>query len=97
VQPAGYPPPAFFRALGEPTRLAVVARLACAGRPLTVGEVADCCGVHLSGVSRHLGVLHRAGLVSVSRKGREAHYSLNREVLTRELRALADALEGCCR
>ena len=49
-------------------RLALLGRLAMAREPLTVTEVADCCGVHLSGVSRHLKMLHGAG--SWKRSGR---------------------------
>lgn len=88
--------PEFFRALADPTRLAVVQRLACANAPQTVTEVAGCCGVHLSGVSRHLAALRAAGLVSMQRHGREVRYQLDREKVTALLRGLADALEECC-
>ena len=86
-----------FRALADSTRLAVVGRLACASAPLTVTEVAGCCGVHLSGVSRHLSALKAAGVVEVERKGREARYQLRKNELCHMLRGFADALEGCCR
>ena len=85
-----------FKALAEPTRLAVVMRLACADAPMTVTEVSGCCGVHLSGVSRHLAALRAAGLVEVERQGREARYQLKRQQLCDMLRGFADALEGCC-
>ncbi len=85
-----------FRALAEPTRLAVVLRLACAGAPMTVTEVSGCCGVHLSGVSRHLAALKAAGLVDVERRGREARYQLRRNELCETLRGFAAALEECC-
>ena len=88
--------PEWFRALGDPTRLQVLRRLAFASRPLTVGEVAGCCGVHLSGVSRHLALLRSAGIVQAERAGREVRYRIERAELTRTLRDLADALEGCC-
>jgi DNA-binding transcriptional ArsR family regulator len=88
--------PDFFRALADPTRLAVLARLACAKGPLTVTEVAGCCGVHLSGVSRHLAALHAAGIVRVERAGREALYRLDAKALADTLRGFADALEECC-
>jgi len=88
--------PEFFRALADPTRLEVVKRLACADGPVTVTEVAGCCGVHLSGVSRHLAALRTAGLVKVRRLGREAFYSLDRNAVTGLLRGLADALENHC-
>ncbi len=84
-----------FRALCDPTRLRVLGRLALADRPVTVTEVAGCCGVHLSGVSRHLAILREAGLVEAERRGREVHYSLRAEELTGTLRGLADAIDQC--
>lgn len=89
--------PDLFRALADPTRLAVLARLACARGPLTVTEVSGCCGVHLSGVSRHLAALNVAGIVSVERSGREALYRLDAAALAATLRGFADALEECCK
>jgi ArsR family transcriptional regulator len=87
--------PELFRALGEPTRLRVLVRLALARGPATVTEVAGCCGVHLSGVSRHLACLREVGLVRAERSGREVRYELDREALTGALRGLADALDAC--
>jgi ArsR family transcriptional regulator len=87
--------PELFRALSDPTRLTVLARLAAADRSVGVSEVADCCGVHLSGVSRHLAMLRSAGIVRAERRGREVLYSLDCETLGGLLRGLADALDGC--
>lgn len=86
----------FFRSLADPVRLQVVARLALAGEPMTVSDVRDCCGVHLSGVSRHLKTLREAGVVQATRSGREVRYSLSRGVLVERLRRLADALDATC-
>ncbi|MFT4540499.1 MAG: DNA-binding transcriptional ArsR family regulator [Planctomycetota bacterium] len=49
-----------FKSLSDPVRLQIVARLLCARHPQTVTEVTSCCGVHLSGVSRHLQALKGA-------------------------------------
>ncbi len=87
--------PELFRALCDPTRLQLFGRLALALRPLTVTEVSDCCGVHLSGVSRHLALLRAAGVVSAVKEGREVRYALRCDELTSALRGLADALEEC--
>src|SRR5919112_6389449 len=51
-----------FAALGDPTRLAIVARLA--EGDATVKELAEPFSVSLPAISRHLKVLERAGLVS---------------------------------
>ena len=89
--------PDLFRALCDPTRLQVLGRLALAKGPQTVTEVAGCCGVHLSGVSRHLACLREVGVVEAVKEGREVRYSLRREELTHALRSLADAIDGCGR
>ena len=84
-----------FRALGDETRLAVLSRLAVTPGAQTVTEVASCCGVHISGVSRHLRQLQDAGLVSSERSGREVRYRLQCSELASMLRGLADALDRC--
>lgn len=88
--------PALFAALADPNRLTLLGRLALADGPRTVTELAGCCGVHLSGVSRHLARLREAGVVSADRQGREVRYTLDRIELVAALRRLADALETCC-
>ena len=90
-----YLDPAIFRALGDPTRLALLARLASTSGPLTVTELSSCCGVHLSGVSRHLKMLRDAALIQPERQGREVRYRLDCAALTATLRGMADALEQC--
>lgn len=87
--------PEVFRALGDPTRLTLLARLAKTTGPMTVTELSSCCGVHLSGVSRHLKMLRDAEVVSVERRGREALYRLDCGRLAALLRGLAEALENC--
>jgi len=87
--------PDLFRALGDPMRVALVVRLACASGPQTVTEVSSCCGIHLSGISRHLAMLRDAGVVHVEKHGREARYRVDAAELAGALRALADALERC--
>ncbi len=87
--------PDLFRALGDGTRLALLCRLAAASRPMTVTEAAGCCGVHLSGVSRHLAALRDAGVIQAEKAGREVRYTLDCAAFAAELHTLADALEAC--
>jgi DNA-binding transcriptional ArsR family regulator len=87
--------PELFRALADETRLAVLTRLAGAREPMTVSEIQSCCGVHLSGVSRHLSQLRNVGLVEAEKHGREVRYRLRAEQAGAILRGLADALEAC--
>ncbi|MCG8462428.1 MAG: metalloregulator ArsR/SmtB family transcription factor [Holophagales bacterium] len=87
--------PELFKALGDATRLEVLGRLICAPGPQTVSEVADCCGVHLSGVSRHLAILRDAGIVHSHKRGREVIYEPDSAGLAGTLRDLADAIDAC--
>jgi DNA-binding transcriptional ArsR family regulator len=57
---------AVFGALADPTRRAILARLA--DGDLTVGELSAPFPVSQPAISRHLKVLERAGLVSRSRR-----------------------------
>jgi len=58
-----------FGALADPTRRAILARLA--DGPATVNEIAEPFAMTLPAVSKHLKVLERAGLIS---RGRQAQW-----------------------
>jgi len=58
-----------FSALADPTRRAILARLATG--EATVGELAEPFEMSLPAVSKHLKVLQRAGLIA---RGREAQW-----------------------
>ena len=58
-----------FAALADPTRRAILARLATG--EATVNELAEPFEITLQAVSKHLKVLERAGLIS---RGRDAQY-----------------------
>ncbi|MBA3677034.1 MAG: helix-turn-helix transcriptional regulator [Sphingosinicella sp.] len=57
-----------FAALGDPTRLAIISRLADQGE-LTVQEIAQPFAMSLPAVSQHLKVLEHAGLILRRRDG----------------------------
>jgi len=59
---------ATFAALADPTRRAILARLA--GREASVSELARPFAISLPGVHKHLRVLERAGLVAHAKHGR---------------------------
>lgn len=63
-----------FRALGEPARLALLSAL-CDGER-TVSELVEATGQTQANASRHLGVLHAAGLVSRRREGAYVYYDV---------------------
>jgi len=64
-----------FKALANPTRLAIFERLARDGKEQTVHALTERAGVSQPAVSKHLGVLKLANLVRDRREGRETHYS----------------------
>lgn len=88
--------PELFKALSDPTRVRLIACIAKCGRGCSVGEVADCCVVDVSVVSRHLALLARSGVLEAKKEGRTVSYRVRYAEVCRSLRALADALEGCC-
>jgi ArsR family transcriptional regulator, arsenate/arsenite/antimonite-responsive transcriptional repressor len=88
--------PRLFKALGDRTRVELLARLASACAGLSVSEVASGLPVDLSVVSRHLAQLRDAGVVRAERRGKEVVYSVLYPQLAHSLRALADAIDHCC-
>jgi len=88
--------PPFFKALGDPNRLALLTRLAGCCEPCTVTELSACCPVDLSVVSRHLAILRDAGIVRSERRGKEVYNSVCFEVLSQTFRQIADAIDACC-
>jgi DNA-binding transcriptional ArsR family regulator len=71
-------PAVLFAALGDKTRLALVARL-CAGRPESISQLASGSRLTRQAVTKHLRVLERAGIVHSARAGRENLFVLDRE------------------
>lgn len=88
--------PRFFRALCDPSRIALLARLAKCCRPCGVSELAECCTTDFSVVSRHLATLRDAGILSCEKRGKEVFYSVRYDELVKTLRSLADGFEACC-
>jgi len=63
-----------FYALADPTRRAIFERLSRDGEQ-TVWMLTEKSGVSQPAISKHLGVLKRAGLVLDRRDGRQTHYT----------------------
>lgn len=64
-----------FGALADPTRRAVLDRLAAGGA--TISELATPFDMSLTGMKKHVAVLEGAGLVRTEKVGRERHCSLD--------------------
>jgi DNA-binding transcriptional ArsR family regulator len=63
-----------FRVLGEPMRIKLLDALR--DGDATVGELVDRLGASQQNVSKHLGVLHQAGVVSRTKQGTFVRYSI---------------------
>src|SRR5712671_1031350 len=64
-----------FAALGDATRLRLVARL-CGDGPLSIARLSDGTGVTRQAITKHLKALAAAGLARDSRSGRERIWQL---------------------
>src|SRR5215468_4206174 len=67
-------------AVGEPTRLLILYRLAQG--PHHVGKLADLVGIPMVNMSHHLGVMRQAGVLDDSKDGRRVIYKLRPEVFS---------------
>jgi DNA-binding transcriptional ArsR family regulator len=99
TSPAPADAAALFAALGDQTRLALLARLS-PDEPVSIAHLADQAPVTRQAITRHLQVLADAGLVAGERQGREHLWRLQPQRLADAQAALAsiaaqwgDALE----
>ncbi|MEO0513094.1 MAG: metalloregulator ArsR/SmtB family transcription factor [Planctomycetota bacterium] len=94
--------PDLLKAIAEPTRARLLSCLLKCGRPCSVTEVAACCEIDFSMVSRHLSLMARSGLLRSEKKGRTVWYSADARALAGVFRSLAEAVEelgpedDCC-
>ena len=65
-----------FAALGDATRLALVAKLAC-GQPCSISQLTRGSKLTRQAISKHLRVLQRAGMVHSVRTGRENRFQFS--------------------
>jgi DNA-binding transcriptional ArsR family regulator len=63
-----------FRVLGEPMRIKLLDRLR--DGEATVGELQEALGATQQNVSKHLGILHSAGMVSREKRGTSVVYAI---------------------
>ena len=90
---------AFFRALAEPARVAILRTLILQGRS-DVGTVASHAPHDRSVTTRHLRVLEAAGLVRSTREGRHTFYELDGAGALAQLESLVAMFKAiapaCC-
>jgi DNA-binding transcriptional ArsR family regulator len=81
-----------FRLLSEPSRIRLLDRLRADGEA-AVGELAGELGTSQQNVSKHLGALHGAGVVSRRREGNRVIYSISDEDVLTLCEAVCGGLE----
>lgn len=64
-----------FRVLGEPMRIKLLDRLR--EGDATVGELQETLGASQQNVSKHLGILHAAGMVARTKQGTHTRYAIS--------------------
>jgi DNA-binding transcriptional ArsR family regulator len=64
-----------FRVLGEPMRIKLLDRLR--DGDATVSELQEALGASQQNVSKHLGILHSAGMVSRTKEGNRVVYAIS--------------------
>lgn len=67
-----------FSALGDETRLALIDRLS-GGEAQSISQLAEGSPITRQAITKHLKVLEEAGLVQMSRSGRESLFALTPE------------------
>jgi DNA-binding transcriptional ArsR family regulator len=65
-----------FAALGDNTRLALVARL-CGGQPCSISQLTEGSRLTRQAITKHLRVLESAGIVRSLRVGRESRFQFD--------------------
>jgi DNA-binding transcriptional ArsR family regulator len=79
-----------FAALGDETRLALVARL-CRGQPRSISQLTEDSRLTRQAITKHLRVLEHAGVVHSVRSGRENLFAFDPEPI-QEIKKYLDAV-----
>ena len=79
-----------FRALSEPTRLAIVQELKSGER--TVGELVEAIGLSQANVSKQLSVLRDAGFLRREQRGTSAVYSISDPLVMELCKLMCDGM-----
>lgn len=79
-----------FAALGDVTRLELVSRLSD-GEQHSIAQLTEGLDLTRQGVTKHLHVLQRAGLVSCKRVGRESRFTIRPDSIAKARDYLARA------
>ena len=70
-----------FRVIGEPMRIRILDRLR--GEAMTVNELTEALAATQQNISKHLGILHGAGVLGRKKEGNRVRYSIVDESVLR--------------
>jgi DNA-binding transcriptional ArsR family regulator len=85
-------PAHLFAALGDKTRLLLVAKL-CGGQPRSISQLTEGSRLTRQAITKHLRVLERARIVHSVRAGRESLFEFNPEPVE-EIKQYLDFVSG---
>jgi DNA-binding transcriptional ArsR family regulator len=83
----------YFGVLSEPMRLKIVHAL-CHGSEKTVNEIVAETGATQTNVSRHLGLMHRHGVVARRKEGTQVFYSVADQTMVELCRSVCTRIAG---
>lgn len=83
---------AYFSVLSEPTRLKIM-HAVCNGER-TVNDIVAQTGATQTNVSRHLGLMHRQGVLARRREGTQVLYSVADPTMVELCRAVCNRIAG---
>src|SRR3990172_6547180 len=83
---------AYFSMLSEPTRLRIMH--AICEREMTVSEIVEVLGATQTNVSRHLGLMHRSGVLARRKDGNKVYYGVADVAMVDVCRSVCNRIAG---
>ena len=83
---------AYFSLLSEPTRLKIM-HAVCNGER-TVSQIVEATGATQTNVSRHLGLMHRHGVLHRRREGMQVYYGVADPTMVELCRSVCNRIAG---
>jgi DNA-binding transcriptional ArsR family regulator len=84
----------FFKALSEPVRVALL-RYLVSNAPADIAAIARAFPQDRSVISRHLQVMHAAGILRCEKMGRHVFYQIDGEAVLQRLEGLVQIMRQC--
>ena len=84
----------FFKMLSEPVRMEILKFLMLHGRS-DIGTIADYMPQDRSVISRHLSLMHEAGILNCEKKTRHMFYEINGRLFIDKLEGITTQIRKC--